>query len=416
MPDDFEKKEEETYSFLQETRKDEQLKPKKMIANVCKLAGKGLVFGLAACLAFCGLKPWAEAVFEQRTDVVTIPEDEEPEAETVTEEVSEPQEYTVDNYREMSGVLTEVAKEATKSVVTVEMVSDSTDLENLGEKTESVSGVIVWKNLAEVLIAAPSRILEGEGTNLQVTFCDGKTYEAKLKKQDKNSHLAVFAVMTPILKDSTKSHIQAATLGNSNVVTKGMPVIALGNQFGYAGGSGYGIISTVNNYISVADRAYRVLTTDITAAENGSTILFNTDGEVIAIGDQMVTGQESSNLVTGYAISGIKEVMELLSNGYSVPYIGIRGVEITEEIANEQGIPQGIYVKGIESDSPAMQAGIQNGDIVVSVDGETVKTLYGLGKVISKYKVGDHVKIAVQRLGAEAYAEVPFDVTIGSKE
>ena len=309
-----------------------------------------------------------------------------------------------------------MAKEASKSVVTVEMVSDSTDLESLGEKTESVSGVIVWKNLAEVLIAAPSRILDSEGTKVQITFNDGKTYEAKLKKQDKNSHLAVFSVMTPTLKDSTKKYIQAATLGNSNVVTKGMPVIALGNQFGYAGGSGYGIISTVNNYISVADRAYRVLTTDITAAETGSTILFNTDGEVIGIGDQMVTGQDSATLVTGYAISGIKEVMELLSNGNGVPYIGINGVEITEEIAKAQGIPQGIYVKGIEPDSPAMQAGIQNGDIVVSVEGETVKTLYGLGKVISKYKVSEHVKIVVQRQGAEAYAEVPFDVTIGSKE
>ena len=416
MPDDFENKQEEKYSFLQETLKDEQIKPKKMIGNVCKIAGKGLVFGLAACLAFCGIKPWMEAVFERQTDVVTIPEDEEPEEEEVTAEVPEQQEFTVGNYREMSGVLTEVAKEASKSVVTVEIVSDSTDLESLGEKTESVSGVIVWKNLAEVLVAAPSRILDSEGAMLQITFNDGKTYEAKLKKQDKNSHLAVFSVMTPALKDSTKKYIHAATLGNSNVVTKGMPVIALGNQFGYAGGSGYGIISTVNNYISVADRAYRVLTTDITAAENGSTVLFNTDGEVIGIGDQMVTGQDSATLVTGYAISGIKEVMELLSNGNAVPYIGIHGVEITEEIAGAQGIPQGIYVKGIEADSPAMQAGIQSGDIVVSVEGETVKTLYGLGKVISKYKVGDHVKMVVQRQGAEAYAELPFDVTIGSKE
>ena len=79
-------------------------------------------------------------------------------------------------------------------------------------------------------------------------------------------------------------------------------------------------------------------------------------------------------------------------------------------------VPQGIYVKGIESDSPAMQAGIQNGDIVVSVDGETVKTLYGLGKVVAKYKVGDQVKVVVQRQGSEEYVEVPFDVTIGSKE
>ena len=105
MPDDFENKEEK-YSFLQETLKDEQRNPKKIIAAVCKLAGKGLVFGLAACLAFCGLKPWAEAVFEQRTDVVTIPEDEDPEVEAVTGEMPEQQEYTVENYREMSGVLT----------------------------------------------------------------------------------------------------------------------------------------------------------------------------------------------------------------------------------------------------------------------------------------------------------------------
>ena len=119
MPDDFENKQEEKYSFLQETLKDEQIKPKKMIGNVCKIAGKGLVFGLAACLAFCGIKPWAEAMFERKTDVVTIPEDEEPEDEEITEEVPEQQEYTVDNYREMSGVLTEVAKEAYKSVVTV---------------------------------------------------------------------------------------------------------------------------------------------------------------------------------------------------------------------------------------------------------------------------------------------------------
>lgn len=416
MSEDWKNKQEENYSFLQETFKDEQVRPKRIIGTVCRTIGKGLVFGLAASLAFCALKPWAEAIFTRETEVVTIPEDEETEVPDTAEETEAAQEFTVENYREMSNALTEVAKEASKSVVIVEVVNDSTDLEHLGETTESVSGVIVWKSLAEVLVAAPSRILEGDGTGIQITFNDGKTYDARLKKQDRNSQLAVFSVMMPNLKDSTKNHIQAAMLGNSNILTKGMPVIALGNQFGYSGGSGYGIVSTINNYITVADRAYRVVTTDITAAETGSSILFNTDGEVIGIGDQTVTGKDSKNLVTGYAISGIKEVIELLSNGNGVPYIGINGVEITEEIAEEQGIPQGIYVKGIESDSPAMQAGIQNGDIVVSVNGETVKTLYGLGKVVAKYKVGDQVKVVVQRQGAEEYVEVPFDVTIGSKE
>lgn len=416
MPDDYENKQDEKYSFLQETVKDEQIKPKKMLTMALKSAGKGLVFGLAACLAFCGIKPWAEALFARNTDVVTIPEDEETEVDEITEEPPAQQEFTVENYREMSNALTGVAKEAYKSVVTVEMMKSSIDLESLGEQAESVSGVIVWKNLAEVLIVAPSRILDSEGTGIEITFNDGKTYDARLKRQDKNSQLAVFSVVAPTLKDSTEKSIQAATLGNSNVVTKGMPVIAIGNQFGYSGGSGYGIISTVKNYINTADRTYGVLTTDITAAETGSTILFNTDGEVIGIGDQTVTGKDSANLVTGYAISGIKEVIELLSNGNGVPYIGINGVEITEEIAETQGIPQGIYIKGIEADSPAMQAGIQNGDILVSVDGENVKSLYALGKIISKHKVDERIKLVVQRQGTEAYAEISFNVTVGSKE
>lgn len=416
MPDDYENKQDEKYSFLQETVKDEQIKPKKMLTMALKSAGKGLVFGLAACLAFCGIKPWAEALFARNTDVVTIPGDEETEVDEITEEPPAQQEFTVENYREMSNALTGVAKEAYKSVVTVEMMKSSIDLESLGEQAESVSGVIVWKNLAEVLIVAPSRILDSEGTGIEITFNDGKTYDARLKRQDKNSQLAVFSVVAPTLKDSTEKSIQAATLGNSNVVTKGMPVIAIGNQFGYSGGSGYGIISTVKNYINTADRTYGVLTTDITAAETGSTILFNTDGEVIGIGDQTVTGKDSANLVTGYAISGIKEVIELLSNGNGVPYIGINGVEITEEIAETQGIPQGIYIKGIEADSPAMQAGIQNGDILVSVDGENVKSLYALGKIISKHKVDERIKLVVQRQGTEAYAEISFNVTVGSKE
>lgn len=415
MLDDKENRQEEKYSFLQETWKDEQMRSKRIVGHIFRLAAKGIIFGVFASLAFSAIQPWAEAFFARETDVVTIPEDEEPEI-TDTQEDGTEQEFSVANYREMSSALTDVAKEASKSVVVIEAVKDESSLETLGEASVSVSGVIVWKNQAEVLIASPSRIMdEGNGT-VQVTFNDGRTYEAKLKKQDKNSGLSIISVTTPVLSQSTKNHIQAAVLGNSNVVKKGMPVIALGNQFGYSGGSGYGIISTVNNYHAIADRSYRLLTTDITAAESGSEILFNTEGEVIGIGDQIVTGEESKTLVTGYAISGIKEVLELLSNGNGVPYLGIHGVEITEELAETQGIPRGLYVKGIEADSPAMQAGIQNGDIIVALGDAQVKTLYGFGKELERYKVGEQINLVVQRQGAEAYAEIAFEVMIGSKE
>lgn len=406
---------EKPYSFLQETRKDEQIKPKKIIGNILRVAGKGLVFGVGACLAFCALRPWVETRFARENDVVTIPEDEEalPEEQVGQEQIEE--DFSIDNYREMSKVLKGIADEVSKCVVTVEAVLVKDHIEDAETEPTSVSGVVVWKNLGEILIAAPSRVLEDSG-EVQVTFGDGRTYSTSLKKQDKNTQIAVFSVSMNSLKETTKNYVQSAVLGNSRLMSKGMGVIALGNPFGYAGGAGYGIISSTENKIVVADGQYEVLTTDITAAENGSSILFNIDGEMIGIADQRTTGRGSNNLVSGYAISGIKNVIELLSNGEGVPYIGIRGIEVTEDISGAQGIPQGIYVKETEADSPAMQAGIQSGDVLVEMDGKPIKTLSNCGKQLSNFQVGQSIKVVVQREGTEGYEEVPFEMIIGSKE
>lgn len=410
-----EEKDEESYSFLQETFKDEQKKPGRIVGGLFKTAVKGLVFGVVACVAFAVCRPWAESAFTKKQEKVTIPGDEEEDmAEEPEQEAEEQKEFTVENYREMQKSLTEVATEAEKCVVTVEMSKEHTDLESQEEQS-SVSGVIIWKSWSEILIAAPARILEGEG-NISVVFCDHRSYAASLKKEDKNSQLAIFSVGTSSVKDVTKNQIKEAVLGNSNLMGKGMPVITLGNQFGYVDGSGYGIISSTGNYISSADRQYRLLTTDISAADNGSSILFNIDGEVIGIADQVVTGRESRNLVTGYAISGIKEIIELLSNGNGVPYLGIWGVEVTEEIAETQGIPRGVYVKEIEADSPAMDAGIQNGDVIVKMAGKDIQTLYEYQNQLSKRKTGEEIKMTIQRMGTEEYVEVPFKVTVGNKE
>ena len=107
-----------------------------------------------------------------------------------------------------------------------------------------------------------------------------------MKKQDRNLGLAIIAVKRSDLSDSTRNQIQTAMLGNSNAVNRGDGVIVLGEQFGYAGGVGYGIISSTRNYRTVADGQYRLLDTDIAGSEKGSGILFNTAGEVIGICDQ----------------------------------------------------------------------------------------------------------------------------------
>ena len=410
---------EEKYSFLQETVKDEQVTGRGVWKSILRTAGRGLTFGLAACLAFCALQPWASKKFGRNE--VTIPQDEEERederklnGDAADGEMVEYPELTADDYQEMNRAIYEVAAAAERCVVEVGVVRDEAVLENIKyDDVNSVSGVIVWDNGTDILVLAPSRISK-DAKSLNVTFSDNTKYEADLKKQDRNLRLAVFAVSKAQLSDSTKSQIKAAVLGNSNIVNRGDGVIVLGKQFGYSGGMGYGIVSSTRNRVAVADREFRILTTDIAASEKGSGVLFNLNGEVIGIIDQTIV--DKSRLVTAYAISDIKESIESLSNGKGVPYLGIHGVEVTESISQEKGIPKGIYVKEVEADSPAMQAGIQSGDVITSVNKTDISSISEYTKKLMEFAVGEQIKIKCRRQGASGYVEVTFDVTVGSRE
>ena len=106
----------------------------------------------------------------------------------------------------------------------------------------------------------------GESSVWNVQFSDGSTCEASLKKQDKNSHLAVFGVRRNLISESTWDEIKTAVLGNSNIVAEGDPVIALGDTFGYSDGTGYGMISSNAHEKAIPDHTFSVLATDIPSA------------------------------------------------------------------------------------------------------------------------------------------------------
>ena len=121
------------------------------------------------------------------------------------------------------------------------------------------------------------------------------------------------------------------------------------------------------------------------------------------------------NLVTGYGISDLKSIIECLSNGQAVPYIGIRGLDITDDI-EAQGIPKGVYVREVEPDSPAMAAGIQSGDVITSIGDTSVTTLSAYHSALLEEKSGNKIKLKGQRQGAGGYVDIEFNVTIGSNE
>ena len=187
-------------------------------------------------------------------------------------------------------------------------------------------------------------------------------------------------------------------------------MFALGNMFGYADGLGYGIISSDDYKETFYDGECDVLATDIAAVRGGTGVLFNLKGEVVGLIPSSLWEDTSGNMVNAYGISDLKSVIEMLANGESVPYIGITGAAVTSEVQEERGIPEGIYVKDVDADSPAMQAGIQSGDVIREINGEEVANMAAYRNELLEINAGDSIRIRGRRLGADGYVDVVFSV------
>ena len=412
--------EEEEYSFLQEIIKDEAGDQAKWKHDVLRRIQLGLIFGLVACFTFFACKPWVEKRFEGDPTEVTIPQDEQQEENQTQQEEEQVQEQktvlTTETYQEMLNNLKQVSGEVRKSVVEIQgAVTEEEFSKDQEDKEKSISGMIVADNGQELLILAGELPVK-EAKIIRVTFSGDSQCDAILKSRDAGLGLCVYAVQRKNIADDVWAQIETATLGGSKVVSEGDTVIAVGKLYGCDTIAGYGVIESGGNYLDKADGQYQTIYTDVAGDISGSGVLVNIRGEVIGIINTSVRSDDQTNKISGYGISDIKDVIELLSNGKNVPYLGVSGVEVSSEMQG-QGIPQGVYVKEVDAGSPAMAAGIQSGDIITNIADTDIINLLGYHNTLMKQNVGDKILVRGKRQGTGGeYVDIDFGVTVGYKQ
>jgi serine protease Do len=406
----------EEYSFLQEVIKDETVSIKRLKGRILRLLGSGIVFGVAASVVFCILTPWFEARFHNNPAQVEIPKDEEeqpqPESEPAEgEKEKEKKESEEESYCRMLQTLNTEAIQVKRGIVTV---GKSSDEEKKEQMMGGTTGILVADNGRELLILSDI-VSAKEGEHIAVTFPDGSIHAASEKMRDPNLGLCVYAVLREKIDKTTWSGIEIAEIGNSNLVNIGDTVIVLGRPYGTDDASGYGVVAVDKEYVELADGVFRLISTNITGNDKGSGAIFNRRGQLVGVISQSVLGMEGNRRVIGYGISDIKSIIELLSNGSAIPYTGICGMDVTEEL-NEKGMPQGIYVKEVEPDSPAMAAGIQSGDVIIGIEGQNIISLSNYHSILVHKKVGTQLILQGLRQGAgDEYVDIDFNVTVGSR-
>lgn len=433
----------EEQNFIREKIKDKPLNKKKIFHKGIATIGYAILFGVVSCLVFCVLRPIMEPWFAPEEDEwVGIPKDntlaDDTEPETTTDDkvqntnvddidadqkdkkteqqtvyITEKQEMTLDDFQQLQNELYRIGRSVNKSIVTVTGVREGTDIfDSPYEAAGQASGLIIGNSNKELLILTEYQVIE-DVKSIRVTFINDDTLDAQLKKYDGNTGIAVLGVPVEKIADATMNQIEIAVLGNSLGIRQGKMVVALGSPLGTNYSILTGNVTSVTNTITTEDRNYTVFTTNIVSNARGNGVLVNISGEVIGLFLKSSNIQKEQNTLTAVSISELKDILELLSNGLDVPYIGIKGSTVTDAISEEYDIPKGVYIKEAVMDSPAMTAGLQTGDVIVSVNREEVLTMEDYQKILLTLKKGDEVRITVNRQSAEGYKKVNCIVQVG---
>lgn len=424
-------REKEDFAFIREKIKEKPLNKKRLLKQGIYTVALAVIFGLVACFVFTCMRPVMERwIYPEDDATITIPEDElsteteqpaEMDEETemppveVTETVIE-KELELSDYQQLQNKLYAIGKEANRSVVTVTGVISDTDwYNNAYESTGQASGIIIGDNGRELLILTEHKVIAAAG-EINVTFINEVTVTAALKKYDGNTGLAILSVEMEQIEESTKNSISSAVLGNSLSVAQGNVVIAIGSPLGTNYSIGTGNITSVGNVIHTVDSTYSVFTTDIVGSSNSSGVLLNLKGEVVGLVMQDYSSKGDENTLTAISISELKKVIEMLSNGKDVPYLGLRIVTVTDKIAADYDIPQGVYIKEVLLDSPALEAGLQSGDVIVEIDGEEISSEEAYEAKLLELQPGASMEVAVKRQGMNGYIRITCNVTAGKLE
>lgn len=383
----------------------------------------GLFFGLFAGIGFYAVQQ-GTGMLKTGTDTAVV---DEVTSEAATESSqSTPQLATNVTYVESD--VSDVVEKVMPAMVSI--VNNFTETANVfgqqytQEEAASGSGIIVGKTDDELLIVSNNHVVESADT-LTVTFIDGSEAQAQVKGLDSDMDLAVIAVSLNDLSDDTKNAITVATLGSSDDLKLGEPVIAIGNALGYGQSVTNGIVSALNREITLENGATGTFIQTNAAINPGNSggALLNMNGEVIGINSNKIGGTTVEGM--GYAIPItsaspiIADLMERQTRTKvaedEVGYIGISLQEVTSQISQMYNMPEGIYVVSVEEGSAAANAGIMKGDIITKFDGSSISSYSDLQKTLQYYAAGDSATITVQRPQNGEYVSVELNLTLGSR-
>ncbi len=248
-----------------------------------------------------------------------------------------------------------------------------------------------------------NRHVVDEARRIIVTLSDGRILGGAVIGSDEETDIAVVKV--------DGENLKTADFGDSDKLKVGQPVMAIGNPLALSGGPTVtsGVVSSLRRSLQMGNgNGLKMIQTDAAVNPgNSGGPLVDLEGHVVAINTATIPYADG----IGFAIpvnAALDVAKQIIEHGQvQRPWLGIMGYDVGRRVAHHYGLrtSRGILVVEVTSGSPAAEAGLQVGDVVLSVDGEGVASLGDLVEVLKSRKIGDEVDLEVERHGKDVRAK-----------
>lgn len=409
----------ENYSFIKETIKEQPTDRKRLAGKFLTAAVCGVIFGACAAGTMALIVPKALERFGTAPDqkaVVTLTPSVKAEQVTPTPEATEQEKTSASTawQNDLSDGMSQIAEEPRRALVRISAAGEDSDLlDDSFLEYGDEEGFVFLKNSEAFYILTVSDQMQ-EADKFTVTFSDGTVTDGILCKKDLRTGFFVIKVPFTSVDEETQEKIPAAPLVAADDMKQTESVIAIGSPSGDYDSLMGGTITSVTGTLKVADEEYGMLTTDMVGSEEGGGILLNSSGEVAGI----IWNQEEdrTNVIRAVETAQLQPLLESMANGEDICYIGIMGATISSYQSENLDVPRGVYVDAVDEDSPAMTAGIQNGDILHALDGQEVQSMEEYASVLQGLNKGTRTTVNVYRKNPSGeYEDVQLKVTIKEK-
>ncbi len=250
------------------------------------------------------------------------------------------------------------------------------------------------------LVVTNYHVIDG-ATQIEVVTFEGEKYEVEVIGKDAISDIAVLKIRFP--EGKSFPYIKWA---DSNEIKVGQKVIAIGNPFGLSHSVTVGVVSAVDRSIEVSTGRLIVGLVQTDAAINPGNSggpLIDLNGNVIGINTAIIEGAQG----LGFSVSSnvARKVTEdiIIFGEAAWPWLGISGQTVDDIISNSENLKvnYGVIIRHIEHNTPASQAGLQVGDVILSINGRRVSNMGTLTSIIRSYRVGDEIELEIYKRGEE---------------